>query len=94
MVLAPLVWLGRERVEREVARARDAELQMRHHQRRLGRVLWMCLGEEGIGYLLGMLSFRVSGHTLGMMLLQSAFFVIFAAPVFTLILWRWLEEQA
>jgi len=93
MVLAPLVWLSPDRVARELSRARDAELQMRHHRRRLGRVLWLCLGEEGTGYLLGMLSFRVSGHTLGMLLLQVAFFVIFAAPVFTLILWRWLEEQ-
>ena len=89
----PLIALAPDRVERERKNAMLAEGQMRQYRQRLGRVLWLCVGEWVVGYLLGMLMFRVTSESTGQILLAAATLVVLMGPVWTLILWHWLEEQ-
>ena len=89
----PMLVLAPDRLERERRNALLAEGQARQYRRRLARVLWLCVAEWAVGYLLGMLMFRVTNEVLGHILYLAASLVILMGPVWTLILWHWLEEQ-
>lgn len=89
----PLLVLTSVRADRELARSRAAEAAMRDHDARFARMLRICCWEWLVGYVVGMLAFRVSTAQAGQGLLLLAFVVILVAPLWTLIIWRWLEDQ-
>ena len=89
----PLIALAPERIEREQKNALLAEGQVRQYRRRLARLMWLCAAEWVVGYGLGMLMFRVTNEALGHILFLGASLVVLMGPVWTLILWHWLEEQ-
>src|SRR4029077_14646404 len=58
-VMMPLLVLSRDRMRRELARASEAEVAMRHYHARLAHLLRICLWEWIAGYAVGMLAFHV-----------------------------------
>jgi hypothetical protein len=53
----------------------------------------LCAVEILLGYELGALAFHVHGPEIGQALYLAATLLTIGGPVWTLLLWHWLEEQ-
>ncbi len=89
----PLLILSEARIQRELQHARLAAEQLRVYRLQILRVLALCAFEILLGYGLGMLAFHVQGPEIGYALYLAATLLTIGGPVWTLIIWHWLEEQ-
>ena|SRR2546425_7621705 len=90
---APLLILTEARIQRELQRARLAAEQMRVFKLQILRVLALCVFEILLGYGLGALAYHVQDPEVGHALYLAATLLTIGGPVWTFIIWHWLEEQ-
>jgi len=90
---APLLMLPEARIQREIEHAKLAAEQVQVYKHQFLRVLACCAVEVLLGYELGALAFHVHEPEIGQALYLAATLLTIGGPVWTLIIWHWLEEQ-
>ena len=93
MTSTPLLVLSEARIQRELQHAKLAVEQVRAYRLQLRRVLAQCAFEILLGYGVGALAFRVQGSEIGYALYLAATLLTIGGPIWTLIIWHWLEAQ-